>query len=305
MDDFHYAVVHRGREAHFATIFRYGTIDGIDFREFAFLQILQHAGLQLGMFTDGDRDDEEREGTLQGIVVVEQLHDVLALYRFDADTAYATNINTFLDQRLHDATGIAWSRCFAKGASEDGTHTREGSIDEQFAPTGTEEVFFHLYCSHQFQQFLHLVEMLATVLGDGSQREGEGIGFAGEFAYTRFLEGRSPSHGTSQDSFFPQDFGNLHFRQTVLEGNQYTVRSQVVLEHLYHFGIVLLLGHEEEYIVFSAHLVGRIGYDGLAEVHGSHHLGSLRFQTLYMGLVAVDQLDRHTRLADECSEDSA
>ena len=30
-------------------------------------------------------------------------------------------------------------------------HTGESGIDEQFAPTGSEEVFFYIYCTHQFQ----------------------------------------------------------------------------------------------------------------------------------------------------------
>ena len=60
-----------------------------------------------------------------------------------------------------------------------------------------------------------------------------------------------------------------------LEGDQYSVRSQVILEHLHDFGIVLLLGHKEQDIVFTAHFVGCIGYDGLAELYGSYHLRSL------------------------------
>ena len=97
VDDFHHLVVHWGREAHSSAIIRYGTIDGIHFGQFAFFQVLQHAGLQFGMLADGDRDDEEREGTLQGIRIVEQLHDVLSLHRFDADTTFLAHIDTLLD----------------------------------------------------------------------------------------------------------------------------------------------------------------------------------------------------------------
>ena len=60
-----------------------------------------------------------------------------------------------------------------------------------------------------------------------------------------------------------------------MESDQYTVFSQVIIEHLHDFGIVLLLGHEEEDIVFSTHFIGCIGYDGLAELHGSYHLRTL------------------------------
>ena len=71
MDDFHHLVVHWGREAHSSAIIRYGTIDGIHFGQFALVYVLQHAGLQFGMLADGDRDDEEREGTLQRMAIVE------------------------------------------------------------------------------------------------------------------------------------------------------------------------------------------------------------------------------------------
>ena len=104
MDDFHDLVVRWGGEANFSAVSGYGSVDGIDFGQFAFLQVLKHAGLELGVLADGDGDDEEREGAFQGIGVVEQFHDVLSLYRFDTDTAHLTDVDTFLDQGLHDST---------------------------------------------------------------------------------------------------------------------------------------------------------------------------------------------------------
>ena len=59
MDDFHYFVVHRGRAADLSAIVGNSSVDGVDFSEFAFFKILEHAGLKLGVFADGDRDDKE------------------------------------------------------------------------------------------------------------------------------------------------------------------------------------------------------------------------------------------------------
>ena len=104
MDDFHYLVVHRGREVYFSSVFRNGSVDGVDFGQLAFLQVLEHAGFEFRVLADGDGDDEEREGTLQGVRIVEQLHDVLALHWLDADSACLANVDTFLDQCLYDST---------------------------------------------------------------------------------------------------------------------------------------------------------------------------------------------------------
>ena len=71
MDDFHDLVVHRGWETYFSAVFGYGSVDGIDFGQLAFLQVLKHTGLEFGVLADSDGDDEEREGALQGIRVVE------------------------------------------------------------------------------------------------------------------------------------------------------------------------------------------------------------------------------------------
>ena len=59
MDDFHYFVVHRGRAADLSAVVGNGSVDCIDFGELAFFEVLEHAGLQLGVLTDGDRDDEK------------------------------------------------------------------------------------------------------------------------------------------------------------------------------------------------------------------------------------------------------
>lgn len=59
MDDFNDFVVHRGRAADLSAIVGNSSVDGVDFGELSFLEILEHAGLKLGVFADGDRDDKE------------------------------------------------------------------------------------------------------------------------------------------------------------------------------------------------------------------------------------------------------
>ena len=70
MDDFHYFVVHRGRAADLSAVVGNGSVDCVHLGQLAFFEVLEHAGLQLGVLADGDRNDEERESTLQGIGVV-------------------------------------------------------------------------------------------------------------------------------------------------------------------------------------------------------------------------------------------
>ena len=123
VNDFYHLVVHRGRTTHFSAILRYGSIDSIHFGKFSLFQILKHACLKFGMFADGDRDDEERESSFQGIAIIEQFDNVLSLNRFDTDTPFFAYIDTFLDQRLHDSARILRTCCFAEGTSKDSTHT--------------------------------------------------------------------------------------------------------------------------------------------------------------------------------------
>ena len=117
MNDFNNLVVHRGGEAYFSAIFWYSSVDGIDFGQFAFLQVLKHAGLELGVLADGDGNDEEREDAFLGVRVVEQFHDVLSLYRFDTYSAHLTDVDTFLDQGLYDAAWFLRTGCLAEGTS--------------------------------------------------------------------------------------------------------------------------------------------------------------------------------------------
>ena len=103
VDDFHYSVIHWGRATHFSAILRYGSIDSIHFSQFSFLQILKHACFKFGMFADSNRDDEEREGSFQGIAIIEQFDNVLSLDWFDTDTAFLAYIDTLFDQCLNDS----------------------------------------------------------------------------------------------------------------------------------------------------------------------------------------------------------
>ena len=59
MDDFHYFVVHRRRASDLSAVVGNGSVDGVHLGQFTFFEVLEHAGLQLGVFADGDRDYEE------------------------------------------------------------------------------------------------------------------------------------------------------------------------------------------------------------------------------------------------------
>ena len=59
MDDFHYFVVHRGRAAYLSAVVGNSSVDCVHLGQFTFFEVLEHAGLQLGVFADGDRDYEE------------------------------------------------------------------------------------------------------------------------------------------------------------------------------------------------------------------------------------------------------
>ena len=59
MDDFYDFVVHRGRATDLSAVVGNGSVDCVHLGQLAFFQVLEHAGLQLGVFADGDRDDEK------------------------------------------------------------------------------------------------------------------------------------------------------------------------------------------------------------------------------------------------------
>ena len=59
MDDFYDFVVHRGRATDLSAVVGNGSVDCVHLGQLAFFEVLEHAGLQLGVLTDGDRDDEK------------------------------------------------------------------------------------------------------------------------------------------------------------------------------------------------------------------------------------------------------
>jgi hypothetical protein len=69
VDYFHHLVVHRNRHSRLAALRADGSVDGIDFRLLALLQVLQHTCLEEGVLADCERDDEKRDGFLYGLRV--------------------------------------------------------------------------------------------------------------------------------------------------------------------------------------------------------------------------------------------
>ena len=100
------------------------------------------------MLAYGDGDDEERYGLLHGVGVVEQFHDILALYGLDAYVSLLAHVDAFFYECLHHTARLAVSCSLAEGTPQYGTHAREGCIDEQFAPSCADEVVLHLYRAH-------------------------------------------------------------------------------------------------------------------------------------------------------------
>ena len=103
MDDFHHLVVARSRHADLASLCADGSVDGVYLCLLATLDVLEHACLEKGVLLYSERNDEEGDGFFEQIAVVEQLHDVLALYRLNLDSRCVTDIDALLDEPLDNA----------------------------------------------------------------------------------------------------------------------------------------------------------------------------------------------------------
>jgi hypothetical protein len=65
---------------------------------------------------------------------------------------------------------------------------------------------------------------------------------------------------------------------------------------------MLLLGHQEENVILSAHLLGGIGYYGLYKLYSAYYLCTLCLKGFDVRLVTVDEVDGYTGFADVGSE---
>ena len=103
MDDFHDLVIAWGRHPDLAALGADGSVDGVYLCLLAPLDVLEHACLEKGVLLYSERNDEEGDGFLERIAVVEQFHDVLALYRLNLDSRCVTDIDALLDEPLDNA----------------------------------------------------------------------------------------------------------------------------------------------------------------------------------------------------------
>ena len=77
-------VAARCRDTDLAPLSRHHAIDGIHLCHLPLFKVLQHAGLEESMLSDGNRDKEEGNCLLQRIMVIQKSDDILALDRFYA-----------------------------------------------------------------------------------------------------------------------------------------------------------------------------------------------------------------------------
>lgn len=305
MDDGDDLVVDGGRAAYLAAKVAHGAVDGIYFGLLAFLNVLQHAGLEELVLLDGERQQQQGDAFLDGIVVVEQLDDVLALYGFDMDVACCAHVDALLDDGLHHLALRHLRDRLAEGTAEDSAHAREGGIDEQLAPTVANEVVIDMDGAHHLEQGLDIGELGVRFLRDGTQREGEAVGFAGKLAHAGTCHRGSPGYRTAEDAVFTDNRTDQHLGQAVLKGDDDTVVGQIIFQEGHRIGIVLLSGHQEDDVVDAGHLVDGQCMDGLGEVHGAGDGSAVRLQRLDVGLVAIDKVYLSSIFRDECAEDGS
>ena len=138
-----------------------------------------------------------------------------------------------------------------------------------------------------------------------TESEGETVRRAGKFAYSRTFHSCSPGHCTAQNPVFAHYFGYSDFRKPVLKGHYHSVRGKIVFQESHHFPVVLLLGHQENDVVLSAHLAVGDGCDLLGELHCTHHPGTVFIQSLHVRLIVVDEVYLSPIFRDESSQNSA
>lgn len=103
VDEFCHLGVQGRRNSEAGPVEADGSVDGVNFRLFPILDVLEHACFQVRVFPDSDGEDEKRQGALYGTVVVKELYGILPLDRFNLDSTGGAYVDAFLDEGEDDA----------------------------------------------------------------------------------------------------------------------------------------------------------------------------------------------------------
>lgn len=305
MNDLRYFVVQGRGAASFVAKGGDGPVDGIYLGLFPFLDVLQHAGFQLGVFPDGNGQYQQGEAFFQGTVVIQQFHGILSLHGLNLDAGMAAHVYAFLDKAQDNPAGSHRFGGLSESASQHGAHAGKGRVDEKLAPSRANKIGLYVYLSHAFQQGFHLGQVGMGSGGDGAQGEGQAVRGAGELANAGGDEGGAPGYGAAQHPVGADDIGNSFFREAVLQGYQHAVIGKKRLQEGDHFRIALLFGKEEDDVVLSLHFFGQEGAYALGEFQGAGDAGADGFERGHVGLVMVDEVNFFSASGDEGAQDGA
>ena len=290
LDDLHDAVVDGSLHAVLLAEGANDAVDGVHLAGLAVFQILEHGRLDIAVLLHGNGDQEGGKSTLECALVIEEFRDVLALHGSECRACGVTYFNA-----LFHATDGNFGSGFvlgnvAKYAADYGAESREGGVDQQLRPACADEVFFLMDWTHQLQQVFHLFHLRVGDALHLAHVEGEAVRLAGEGAFTGSGECRAPFDDTSHGVRRAHDLGDARLGESVLEGYDDAVVGEIVLQHGDHLGVVELLGHQQDHVVFAAHLIGGEGFDGDGQLDCSGDMRALFVEDGDVGFVAVDQL---------------
>ena len=187
------------------------------------------------MLLDCYRNDEKGQSLLDGVVIVQKLHHILALNRLDFDSSLGANVDNLFHYSLHDTAGSLVAGSLSEGAAADRAHSGECGIDQEFAPACANEIFVNLNRPHHLQKCLHIIQVMVYLSAERAQRECQAVGRAGEFAAARLDHCGTPGHSASEHALFAYNLGDFILRNTVLQGDNHSVILQIVLQKTDYF----------------------------------------------------------------------
>ena len=246
------------------------------------LQILEHGGLDVPVLLHGDGDQHGGDGALDGVRVVEQGGDVLALDGGELHAGGVAHIDALLHTTNGHLPGGGVLGHAAKGAAHHGAEAGECGVDQQLGPPGTQQVGLLVNGAHQLQQALDHIKLGVADAFHLAHVEGQAVGIAGQDALARTSQGRTPFHGTAHGVAAAHDLGNARLGQAVLQGHDDAILGKEVLQHGHYLLVLQLLGHQQDDIVLALHLIRGDGFHGDGHLHGARDMGALLVQHLNM-----------------------
>ena len=302
VDHLHHGVVHRRGDAQFPAGAADDAVDGVHLAFAPFLQVLEHAGLQAHVLAHGQGEYHERDILLDGVVVVEQGDDILALNGLETDAAGRGDVDALLDEGLDDLAGFEGTDGLAEGAAEGRAQAGERGVDEQFDPAGADEVVLDDDGSHEAEQRFDIVEMAVGEGGERTQLESQAVGRTGELAHAGLQQRGAPGHGAAQHVLGADDAADGQLRNAVLQRHDHAVGREVGNQETDDLVVIQLFGEQKDDVVCPGHFIGRDGLDGLYEVDGAHHMGAFFLERAHVFEVVVDQVDVTAVFRDKGTE---